>query len=300
MKISITGGGGFVGRHLSALLLQRGHRVTAIGRRPPPDPGGGGAFTAIRADTSAAGAWQEAIAASDGVVNLAGETIFQRWNRRTKARIRDSRILTTRHVVEALPAGPGTLLLNASAVGYYGDRNDAVLTEAEPPGDDFLARLAADWEAEASAAAKKEVRVVAARLGIVLGAGGGALAKMIPAFKAFAGGPVGSGSQWFPWIHTGDLCAAFLHVIETPRLEGPFNFCAPHPVRNREFAAALGAALDRPAVVPVPAVVLRLALGEFASALLASLRVVPERLTREGFTFAHPRVETALASLVEP
>jgi len=298
MKIFITGGSGFVGKHLSAFLLGKGHSVTAIGRRPVEHLFDQDHFTYLRADTSRPGKWQETIREMDAVVNLAGGTIFKRWSKRYKQIIYDSRILTTRHIVEALPAGGGLTLCSASAVGYYGDRSDDILKEDEPPGSDFLAQVAVDWEKEAFLAEKSGNRVVTARFGIVLGKQGGAIAKMVPAFKSFAGGPVGSGTQWFPWIHIEDLSAAVLHVIEDTRIKGALNFCAPYPVRNKEFANSLGKALNRPALVPVPAMMLRLALGEFASALLASQRVIPERLTHSGFVFRYPGVEEAVSAIV--
>ena len=298
MKILITGGSGFVGRQLSAFLLQRGHRVTAVGYRKHNDLVRHKDFDYIQADTSEPGTWQEAAGQADAVVNLAGQTIFKRWSRRYKQAIYDSRILTTRHVVDALPENRGVVLCSTSAVGYYGDRKDDLLTESEPPGSDFLARVGRDWEAEAFAAEKKNVRVVAARFGIVLGKNGGALAKMIPAFKSFAGGPIGTGRQWFPWIHMDDVTAAIGWVLENAPISGPVNFCAPHPVRNKKLAATLGKILHRPAVMPAPALMIRLALGEMASALLASQRAVPEILTRSGFVFQYPEIEPALASLI--
>jgi len=298
MKIFITGGSGFIGKHLSAFLLGRGHSVTAIGRRPLEAFIENDHFTYLKSDTSQSGKWQESLQGMDAVVNLAGQTIFKRWSKRYKQIIYDSRILTTRHIVEALPAGGHTTLCSASATGYYGDRADDILTEIEPPGTDFLAHVAADWETEVLLAGEKGNRVVTARFGIVLGKGGGALSRMIPAFKSFAGGPVGSGTQWFPWIHIDDLTAAVLFVIENKRVQGPVNLCTPHPVRNRELSNTLGKILNRPALVPVPAFMLRLALGELGSALLASQRVVPERLTQSGFAFKHPGIEEAISAIV--
>jgi len=298
MKIFITGGSGFIGKRLSAFLLGKGHNVTAIGRRPLEDFLENDHFTYLKSDTSQSGKWQESLQEMDAVINLAGQTIFKRWSKRYKQIIYDSRILTTRHIVEALSAGGHTTLCSASAAGYYGDRADDILTEIEPPGSDFLAHVTADWETEALLAEEKGTRVVTARFGIVLGKGGGALSKMIPAFKSFAGGPVGSGTQWFPWIHIDDLAAAVLFVIENSQVKGSVNFCAPHPVRNRELSNTLGKILNRPALVPVPAFILRIALGELGTALLASQRVVPERLTQSGFAFKHPEIEKAISAIV--
>lgn len=298
MHIFITGASGFVGRHLTGYLLDRGHRVTATGYRDHDDLPEHADFDYIRADTTRQGKWQEKIGSADAVVNLAGQTIFKRWSRRYKQRIYDSRILTTRNIVDALSPGQTRCLCSTSAVGYYGDRGEDTLTEDEPAGTDFLARVGTDWEAAATDAGAKGTRVVCPRFGVVLGKGGGALSKMIPAFKSYAGGPMGSGRQWFPWIHIDDLTGAIGFVLENEQISGPVNFCAPHPVRNTDFVKALAKVLDRPSVMPAPAFMIRLALGEMASALLASQRVVPEKLTRCGFVFTYPEIETALASLV--
>lgn len=298
MNIFITGGSGFIGRHLTAFLLEKGHRVTAVGYRPHDDLIRHDRFFYFQSDTSQKGKWQDQVREVDGVVNLAGQTIFKRWSKRYKQRIYDSRILTTRHIVEALPTDKPMVLCNASAVGYYGDRSDDFLTETEPPGSDFLAQVCKDWEAEAFRAEDKGIRTAAVRFGIVLGKGGGALSKMISAFKYFAGGPVGSGRQWFPWVHMDDLVSAVLFILENSRMRGPVNLCTPTPVRNRELAEIVGRILKRPAVVPTPAFMLRIALGEMGDALLASLRVVPEKLTGSGFTFRYPEIEKALAAII--
>ncbi|MGE5255502.1 MAG: TIGR01777 family oxidoreductase, partial [Hyphomicrobiales bacterium] len=192
----------------------------------------------------------------------------------------------------------GVVLVSASGAGYYGSRGDEVLTEDAGAGDDFLARLAKEWEAEALAAAEKGVRVVVMRLGVVLGPGGGAMGQMIPAFKAFVGGPLGGGRQWFPWIHLHDLMAAVLFLIEHPELSGPVNVCAPQPVPNRDLAAALGQALKRPALVPAPAFMIRMSLGEFAEVLLASQRTVPKKLLDQQFSFKYPDIRSAVYAVV--
>lgn len=300
MKIFITGGSGFVGRSLSAFLLDRGHCVIAVGYRlrtigdlTPSDH-----FEYLRADTTQKGPWQKELNEADAVINLAGLTIFKRWSRRYKQRIYDSRIRTTRHIVEALEPDRQRVLCSASAIGYYGNRDDDILTETEPPGNDFLATVSRDWESEALAAKEKSCRVVTARFGIVLGKSGGALSKMIPAFKAYAGGPIGSGKQWFSWIHMEDLTAALLFTMENRKLAGPVNFCAPNPVRNRDLATSLGRCLNRPAVVPAPTFMIRALLGEMGSTLLASQRVIPEKLTESGFTFRYPDIDKAIDEIV--
>jgi uncharacterized protein (TIGR01777 family) len=294
MKVFITGGLGFVGRHLCRRLLEKGHAVTATGTRPHPEPIDHPLWRYLQADTRRPGPWQQDAAACHAAVNLAGRTIFKRWSPAYKKQIVDSRILTTRYLVEAL-AGSATLI-STSAVGFYGDRGEDLLAEDQPAGRGFLAEVAAQWEAEAFAA--KQVRVVVARFGVVLGSGGGALEKMVPAFKAFIGGALGSGRQWMPWIHMADLLGAIEFALENDGLDGPLNFCAPEPVRNRDVAAALGRVLGRPAAVAVPEFVLRLAMGEMADTILASLRGVPQRLAKAGYGFQFVSIDQALADLV--
>ena len=208
-------------------------------------------FTWLTADTTLAGAWQAVVGEADAVVNLAGRTIFKRWSPAYKVQIVDSRIQTTRNIVEAMQ-GEGKTLISTSAVGYYGNRDDEVLTEQSTPGPDFLARLSVNWEQAALDAARQGVRVAIMRFGVVLGSGGGALAQMLPAFRMFAGGPLGSGRQWFSWIHLSDLLAAVQFLLNNATARGAYNFCAPGVVRQKDFARALGAALRRPAVVPAP------------------------------------------------
>jgi len=298
MKIFITGGVGFVGSHLSNLLLSRGHTVTAVGRRSTQELINHPNFHYISADTSQKGAWQEALAEVDAVFNLAGITIFKRWSESYKKLIYDSRILTTQNLVESLPKEKGITLASTSATGYYGSRGDDLLAEGEPHGDDFLARIGKDWEAEAFRAEKKGIRVVAARFGIVLGKGGGAMGKMIPAFRFGLGGPLGDGMQWFPWIHMDDLLSAFLFVLENQDITGPVNFCAPNPIRNRDLAKAMGRVLKRPSFMPAPAFMIRLILGEFGNVFLYSQRAVPEKLLSYGFSFKYPDITAAIGNVV--
>ncbi len=298
MRILVTGGTGFVGHNLCGALLDRGYDVTAIGlRRHPRQPLSHNRYRYLSADASREGPWQAEAGRADAVVNLAGKTIFKRWSGAYKREIYDSRVLTTRHVVEALK--PGTVLLSASAVGYYGDRGDDVLTEDQPPGGDFLAGVSRDWEAEALKGADRGVRVVVMRFGVVLGRGGGAMERMLPAFRLFMGGPLGKGSQWMPWIHLTDLIQAMFFLMAGPRQEGVYNLCAPHPVTSRELAETLGRVLRRPARLAAPAFMLRTLLGEVASMMMASQRVIPRRLLEEGFTFRFPRIAEALQDLVQ-
>jgi uncharacterized protein len=298
MKIAIIGASGFVGTHLTDFLLNRNHQVVGLARSLRGKGFSHPQHRFIAADATQPGPWQAALADVEAVVNLAGRSIFGRWNEAVKTEIRDSRILTTRHVVQALPPGKPVVLVSASGVGYYGSRGDDVLTEAAPAGDGFLARLSQDWEREALAAAAKGARVVVTRLGVVLGKGGGAMAQMIPAFKFFLGGPIGSGRQWFPWIHLHDLSAAVLFLIENPEISGPVNLCAPGPVANRDLAAALGRALKRPAGMPAPAFMVRMALGEFGGVLLGSQRAVPQRLLQHHFGFRYPEIQSAVHAVV--
>lgn len=298
MKVLITGGLGFVGTQLSTLLLDRGHRITVVDRSPEPHAYMPGGVKYISGDTSVRGAWQEKVSRQDAVINLAGVSIFGRWNDNTKKLIRESRILTTHNVVEAMPEGKATILCSTSAVGYYGFRGDEELTEDGSPGNDFLARLCVDWESEARMAADKGSRVVITRFGIVLGRTGGALGQMIPAFKKFVGGPLGSGKQWFSWIHMEDLLNAFLFVFENQKISGPVNLCSPNAVRNRDLAKALGKALARPSFVRTPAFILRLVLGEFGSVLLEGQRALPAKLIGHGFRFQYPEITGALREVV--
>lgn len=298
MKVLITGGLGFVGTQLSIRLLGRGHQVTVVDHSPEPR-----AYTPqdvgyVSADTSIKGAWQEHVSHQDAVINLAGASIFTRWDKKTKQLIYESRILTTRNVVEAMPEKRGTVLCSTSAVGYYGHRGDEELTEDDTPGGDFLAKVCIDWENEARKAIGKGVRVAITRFGIVLGKTGGALGKMIPAFKKFVGGPLGTGDQWFSWIHMEDLLNAFMFVFEKQDISGPVNFCSPNPVRNRDLAKTLGRILSRPSVVKTPAFMLRLVLGEFGSVLLEGQRVIPAQLVKHGFTFHYPEIMGALQEVV--
>ena len=298
MKLFITGGTGFVGKHLIRFLLDKGHRITATGLRKTQDVIQHDRFEYISADTSQPGAWQEKLADTEAVFNLAGKTISKRWSRSYKQEIYDSRILTTRNLVDALPKKESVVFCSTSAVGYYGDGGDMSLCEQAPKGDDFLAHVSTGWEEAAMEAEGKGARVVILRFGIVLGSDGGALTKMIPAFKSFAGGPLGSGKQWFPWIHMEDLIAAMVFVMENKEIKGPVNFCAPNPVRNRDLAKSLGKALGRPAVMPAPALMIRMVMGEMATALLASQRAVPEKLLSQGFEFQYPDILPALENIV--
>jgi len=302
MKILMTGGTGFVGSNLTEALGRDGHRVTVLTRSARGDRSLPEGSVFLEADPTEPGPWQEQVPEHDVLINLAGASIFQRWTDKARKRIKDSRLRTTRNLVDALAGVEREAcprLLSASAVGYYGYAGDEILTEESPAGEDFLAVLSRDWEAEALRARPAGAGVTIMRFGVVLGGEEGALAKMVPLFRRYLGGPLGSGNQWFSWIHIRDLVAACRFVIGRPDLEGPLNCTAPQPVRNRELTRALAAALGKPAPMPpVPGFILRAVLGEFGNVLLEGQRAIPERLTREGFEFRYPAIEGALEDLV--
>ncbi|MEO8842825.1 MAG: TIGR01777 family oxidoreductase [Kofleriaceae bacterium] len=299
MNLAITGATGFIGSRIVAAALVRGDRVTAFTRDPARANLPGAKL--VQAELEHAAAWCDELAGVDAIINLAGEPIAgARWDARQKQRLRDSRIETTRTIVEAiaqLEPRP-RVLISASGTDYYPFANMAVsgfdddeVTEADPPGEDFLARLCKAWEAEAFAAEPLGVRVVAMRTGVVLG--GSALAKMETPFKWFAGGRIGSGKQWLPWIHIDDVVGAYLAATSDDRYRGPINLVT-ESVRNATFAKQLGAVLHRPSWLPVPGFALRLAVGELAETLLNGRRVVPARLRELGFAWSHPELRAAL------
>lgn len=298
MKIFISGGTGFVGSNLADFFLKKGYRVTATGGRPESKVSSRENFRYIRADTTRGGEWQEAVNGADAVVNLAGRTIFNYWTRGYKQKISDSRVLTTRNIVEALPEKSETILCSASAAGYYGDGGDSVLTEDSPNGVDFLADVCRRWENEAFRAEEKGARVVAMRFGVVLGKDGGAMEKMVPAFRFLLGGRLGNGRQWFPWIHIDDLASGILFALENNDVRGPVNFTAPVPTRNADLAKTLGRALKRPAIMPAPKMIIGLVLGEFGKSILAGQRAVPKKLEKLDFQFEYPDIESAISDIV--
>jgi hypothetical protein len=236
------------------------------------------------------------------IINLAGASIFSTWTEETKKAIRESRIFTTRNLVDGIDPkrAKSITLFSTSAVGYYGFHGDEELTENSPPGNDFLARMAVEWEAEALKAKEKGSRVVITRFGIVLGKGGGVLSQMIPLFRKFIGGPIGSGRQWFSWIHMEDLAEAFFFLMRRLEISGPVNLCSPNPVRNKDFTKALGKVLKRPSFMPAPGFMIKLLLGEFGSVILEGQRVIPKRLLESGFVFSYPHVGKALKNIIGP
>ena len=288
-----------MGSFLSLELARQGHEITILTRRKQPPAPMHTRISYLVGDPTQEGPWMWAVPEHDWIINLAGASIFARWNENAKKIIHDSRTLTTRNLVAALaPGDRRQLFCSTSAPGYYGPRGEETLTEDSPPGDDFLAGVARDWEAEALKAQELGIRVVITRFGIVLGRDGGILGQLAPLFKYFAGGPAGDGSQWFSWVHQMDLARAFLFLSDQPELSGPVNFTAPNPVRNRDLARALGRVLHRPAWLAAPAFMLRLILGELAEAILTGQKMVPQKLVAAGFKFLFPTIDLALSHLL--
>jgi uncharacterized protein (TIGR01777 family) len=299
MRTVIAGGTGFLGRSLARALAGAGHEVVALTRGAPRGPASGGRAVTWTPDGQV-GSWARVVDGATAVVNLAGESIAaRRWSAAQKRRILDSRVLATRSLVEAIRQASRRpqVFVSGSAVGYYGPRGDEVVNEANAPGTDFLARVCTEWEAEARAA-DTMTRLVCIRTGLVLDRHEGALPQMLPPFWFGAGGPVGSGRQYWPWIHLQDWVDLVRFVIQTPTASGPLNATAPAPVPNAEFAAALGRTLGRPAFLRAPAFALKLLLGEMAGPLLLSgQRAVPAKAEAIGVTFTFRQLDDALRAI---
>ena len=292
----MSGATGLIGGALAARLKREGHDVVSLVRRPVS-----AGEPAIVWDPARGTIDRDALAGCDAVVNLAGESVFGRWTTAKKRRIRESRVAGTRLVSEAIAglARPPRILLAASAVGYYGDQGSAELTEQSPAGHDFLAEVARDWESATDPATRAGVRVANLRFAVVLSRAGGALATMLPAFRAGLGGRIGSGAQYFPWIALDDALGAILHVLATDSLSGPVNIAAPQAVTHLAFVRTLGRVLRRPAILPVPHIALWLAFGREAATFMESgQRVVPARLLAAGFRFRFAELEPALRELL--
>jgi uncharacterized protein (TIGR01777 family) len=281
MRVTITGASGLIGTKLVAALTQRGDEVTKVSlRNGPPDP----------AD----------LAGREVVVHLAGEPVAQRWSDSARKAILESRREGTHALVDAIAqAEPRPLvLISSSAVGYYGPHGDEPLDEATPPGHDFLAEVCVVWEREADRAQELGLRVVKVRTGVVLDTGGGALSKMLLPFKLGGGGPVAGGAQYMPWIHADDVVGIYLRAIDDPAWQGPVNATAPEPVTNKTFSKALGKALHRPAVAPIPGAAIRLLYGDMAEIVTKGQRVLPKRTIELGYTYQHTDLGEALAAAV--
>ncbi len=302
MRILVTGATGFLGTRLCQALQEAGHTLVALSRDPAsakqrmPMVDQVFPWAPIQSLPPA-----EAFDGVEAVIHLAGETVAGRWTPAKKQLIHDSRVLGTRHLVEAMKElkTPPKVLISASAIGYYGHRDDEALTEESPPGSDFLAQVCRAWEEEALKAEELSLRVVRLRIGIVLGPGGGALSAMQPLFQLGLGGPLGSGRQWWSWVHRDDVVGLMEHALLDSHLSGPVNATAPQPLPQREFARTLGRVLQRPAFLPAPAFALKLVLGAFSGELLSSRRVLPQRAQEIGYSFRFPELEPALRAALQ-
>jgi uncharacterized protein (TIGR01777 family) len=302
MNILITGATGFVGRRLCEMLHQAGHTVRALSR----DSVAAKQRVPLLKEVFPWNPLQElpplqAFEGCDAVINLAGESIAGRWTAPKKQLIRDSRVLGTKNLVNALAqlSSRPKVLISASAIGYYGDRGEETLTEDAAPGSDFLAQVCRDWENEALKAESLGMRVVRLRIGLVLGRGGGTLQALLPLFRVGLGGPLGSGRQWWSWIHRDDLCRLIVQILANENVSGPVNATAPQPVRQKKFAQVLGRVLKRPAFLPTPAFALKIVLGEFADGILASQRALPQRAQEMGYRFQFEELEGALREILQ-
>jgi len=304
MRVTLTGATGLLGTAVVAALRDRDDEVTVLSRDPDRARGKLGAeVQALRWDPLSEPAPAQALAERDAVVNLAGEPIAQRWSERAKQAIRDSRVTGTRNLVEGLgkldaDARPN-ILVNSSAIGYYGAHGAEPIDEEAPAGTGFLAQVCATWEAEARAAAPLGMRAVQVRTGVVLDRAGGALAKMLPPFRLGVGGPVAGGRQYVAWIHKDDLVGIMLAALDDERWSGAVNATAPEPVTNRELSYALGHELHRPALLPVPALALRALYGDMAEIVTTGVRAVPAKALVLGYEFEYPTLDEALRAALD-
>jgi uncharacterized protein len=305
MKIAITGATGLVGTRLVAQLSQKGHQIVVFTRNPNKAqkvfPASSFAnLEIVQYQPQESGSWQQKISGCDAVINLAGEPIAERWSPQQKQAIMDSRQLGTRKLVEAIAKAEQKpqVLVSGSAIGYYGTSETTAFDETSGAGNDFLAQVCQNWEAEAQKVTEQVVRLVILRIGIVL-ANGGALGKMIGPFKMFAGGPIGSGKQWFSWIHRDDLVNLICQAVEQPEMSGVYNATAPNPVRMGKLCQTLGEVLNRPSWLPVPDFVLEVLLGDGAIVVLEGQQVLPKQTQQTGFTYQYPELKPALADIVK-
>jgi uncharacterized protein len=303
MQVIVTGGTGFIGERLCRELVDAGHGVVVLSRSPENAAQKLGPAVEARGwRPGQEGDWESALGEADAVINLAGESIGdKRWSERQKAAIRDSRMEATRSLVAAMERADRRpqVLVNASASGYYGPRGNEPVSESEPAGNDFLAHVCQEWEREASAAESLGLRVAVVRTGIALGSNGGALPRLLPPFKMFLGGPLGSGQQGFPWVHVDDVVGIYRWAVDSESVAGPLNAAGPQPLTNREFCQVLGRALGRPCWAPVPGFALKLLLGEMAEPLLLQgQKLVPTRTQELGYQFKFRTAEAALRDVL--
>jgi hypothetical protein len=304
MRVTLTGATGLIGSTLVAALVGDGAEVTVLSRDPERATARLG-VPAVGWDPLSEAAPKQALEGRDAVVHLAGENVAQRWSASAKRAIRESRTIGTRHLVEGLSAcasgdGRPAVLVSASAIGYYGPHGEEPLDEEAPPGGDFLAQVCVAWETQARAAQQLGMRAVQVRTGVVLDPRGGALAKMLPPFRMGVGGPVAGGRQYVSWIHVDDLVGMIRVAVSDERWLGPVNGTAPEPVTNRELAHALGRALHRPALLPVPGAALGVLYGEMAQIVTTGARVLPAKPLMLGYEFHHPHLDEALAAALNP
>ncbi|AEH22711.1 domain of unknown function DUF1731 [Thermodesulfobacterium geofontis OPF15] len=294
-KIFVIGGTGFIGSHLISKLLKEDFEIYVLARNKEkakkiPSP-----CKVVFGDPTKEGDWQTQLNTADIVINLAGQNIFSRWNENYKKLILESRVKSTENIVSSLKNG--AFLINAGAIGYYGDKGETLVTEDSSPGDDFLAKVCIEWEKSALKAKEKRGKVIITRFGIVLGKGG-MLSKILPIFKWGLGGTLGKGNQWFSWIHIDDLVSAILFLIKNEK-EGIYNFVSPNPVTNKEFTKTLGNILKRPTFFRVPIFVMKLFFGEVANAITSSIKAYPKNLLSAGFNFKFENIKSALENLIK-
>jgi uncharacterized protein len=301
MKVAVTGSTGFIGSRVVERLQTEGHQVLLLVRNVPKAQQRFPKAEVVSYTPKASGPWQQSISGCDGVVNLAGEPIANRWTENSKKEILESRQLGTQKIVEAIAqANPKpSVLVNSSAVGYYGTSETAVFDETSSPGKDFLAKVCQAWEAEAEKVKASGTRLAILRTGIVLGPGGGVLARMMFPFQLFAGGPLGSGNQWVSWVHREDLVNLILKALTDPAMAGVFNATAPNPARMSELCQILGQIINRPSWLPVPDFALALLLGEAAQVVLEGQHVQPKNALSKGFDFQYPTLKAALQQILQ-
>jgi len=299
MKISITGGAGFVGQHLIKKLSETDHEIISIDLFAPDYKKlyKNKNISSIKADSTKKGEWQKYIEQSDIVINLTGATIFNFWSKKYKSIIYNSRILTTKNIVESIDKNKRIALINASAAGYYGNRGNDILTEQESPGNDFLASVCNDWENEALKAKEKNTRVAITRFGVVLG-NGGALSKMIPLSKMMINPVLGNGNNFFPWIHIEDLCNAIIFLITNEKLDGVFNITSPDTITQKKFTSELYKKLNRPLFFRIPESIAEKIMGELGKSFMFSQKAIPANLLKNGFDFLFPDITTAFKYII--